>query len=171
MPGSHSNARATVSCPCFGTVPWPPRRPLPLLRITVGFENRRSPRRTNVVKVNAVVHMSPYPQAPIFPNRHSLVARSNGPVIHPGPGWCSDGLHDFRLRHSISQAAPAGLKACEPPEQEDQPATENGPCNESSFERECAHRIMPANDQRSHAGPLTPDSPRDGLPALADAPG
>ncbi len=28
---------------------------------------------------------------------------------------------------------------------------------------------MPANDQRSHAGPETPAPPRDGLPALADA--
>ncbi len=28
---------------------------------------------------------------------------------------------------------------------------------------------MLANEKRSHAGPLTPDTPRDELPALADA--
>jgi hypothetical protein len=27
----------------------------------------------------------------------------------------------------------------------------------------------PPNDERSHAGPVTPDAPRDGLPALAGA--
>ena len=34
-----------------------------------------------------------------------------------------------------------------------------------------AGRFMPPNEQRSQAGPLTPSTPRDALPALADASG